>query len=47
MIERKCSKLIEEYLEYFPCVALIGARQSGRTTLLKGMNGAWNYFDLE
>lgn len=47
MIERKCSQLIEEYLEHFPCVALIGARQSGKTTLLDGLDGAWNYFDLE
>ena len=50
MIKRKCSQLIEEYLEYleyFPCVALIGARQSRKTILLGGLDGKWNYFDLE
>jgi len=47
MIKRKCSQLIEEYLTYFPCVALIGARQSGKTTLLNNLGKSWNYYDLE
>ena len=47
MIQRACRQLIDEYLEFFPCVALVGARQSGKTTLVKALNGTWNYFDLE
>jgi predicted AAA+ superfamily ATPase len=47
MIKRTCATLIEEYLEYFPCVALIGARQSGKTTLLQDLKGEWRYYDLE
>ena len=47
MIQRTCDKLIDEYLDFFPCVALIGPRQSGKTTLLNKLSGSWDYFDLE
>ena len=47
MIYRKCKELVEEYLTYFPCVALIGGRQCGKTTLLHDISGNWNYYDLE
>ena len=47
MLKRKCSQLVEEYLEYFPCVALIGPRQCGKTTLLHNMPGDWIHYDLE
>lgn len=42
---------ITEYLSYlltqFPCVAIIGARQVGKTTLAKTVMPNWFYIDLE
>lgn len=40
-------KLFEEYIGLFPCVALIGSRQCGKTTMLKTLPGDWKTFDLE
>jgi predicted AAA+ superfamily ATPase len=34
-------------LELFPCVAVIGPRQCGKTTLVKMLGSSWHYFDLE
>lgn len=31
----------------FPCVAVVGPRQCGKTTLLHTLGSDWNYFDLE
>jgi predicted AAA+ superfamily ATPase len=31
----------------FPCVALVGVRQCGKTTLLKTLPADWQLFDLE
>ncbi len=39
--------LFEEYISFFPCVALIGSRQCGKTTLLQTLPGDWKVFDLE
>lgn len=39
--------LLEEQLRYFPCVAVIGPRQCGKTTLVQSLPGEWNYFDME
>ena len=36
-----------EFLQYFPCIAIIGARQCGKTTLAKIVGKDWPYFDLE
>ena len=47
MLKRKCSQLIDEYLTYFPCVALLGPRQCGKTTLLHNIPGDWTHYDLE
>jgi len=47
MIKRQCVALIEEYLTYFPCVALIGPRQCGKTTLLNNIGTGWSHYDLE
>lgn len=38
---------IKTSLENFPCVVLIGARQVGKTTLLKQVLPEANYYDLE
>ncbi|MBL8026614.1 MAG: ATP-binding protein [Fibrobacteres bacterium] len=46
-MERLCSKLLKEQLSLFPCISIIGARQSGKTTLLKSLQGDWKIFDLE
>lgn len=47
MIQRQCHDLINEYLDFFPCVAMIGPRQCGKTTLLHSCKGEWSYYDLE
>lgn len=45
MIKRILARQIEEKLARFPAVALLGPRQSGKTTLAKTLSSA--YFDLE
>jgi len=47
MIERKSMKLLREYLKYFPCVGIVGARQSGKTTLMNSVANDWQHYDLE
>ncbi len=47
MINRRCAKLIEEYLGLFPCVAMIGPRQCGKTTLLQSIGAGHSCYDLE
>jgi predicted AAA+ superfamily ATPase len=44
---RKYERLLKEYLTLFPCVALIGSRQCGKTTLLQTLPKEWKVFDLE
>ena len=44
---RQYEKLLNEYLLFFPCVALIGPRQCGKTTLLQTLPKDWKVFDLE
>ena len=44
---RKYERLLKEYLTFFPCVALIGSRQCGKTTLLQTLPRDWRVFDLE
>ena len=46
-IKRQFSLLIKEYLAYFPCVAVIGPRQCGKTTIVKNGRQNWKFFDLE
>ena len=47
MKKRYCSHLLNELLELFPCVALIGVRQCGKTTLLNQLPDSWKILDLE
>jgi uncharacterized protein len=46
-MKRIYEKLFKEYIDFFPCVALIGSRQCGKTTLLKTLPRDWKVFDLE
>jgi len=45
MIPRQISRLVLERLGHYPAVGLLGARQSGKTTLARSLEGS--YFDLE
>jgi uncharacterized protein len=38
---------MHEYLSSFPCLAVIGPRQCGKTTLVNSLPGAWTRIDLE
>jgi hypothetical protein len=46
-IKRNLLIKIQTLLEYFPVVAILGVRQSGKTTLAKQIGPDWLYFDLE
>jgi len=46
-MNRAYAPLLRAYLEMFPCVALIGVRQCGKTTLLQTLPSGWKHFDLE
>jgi predicted AAA+ superfamily ATPase len=45
MLKRTLKSLVAKRLKSFPALALLGPRQCGKTTLAKGLPGA--YFDLE
>ena len=46
-MKRSYASLLESYLKTFPCVALLGVRQCGKTTLLQTLPARWKHFDLE
>lgn len=46
-LERTALKSIHLLLEHFPCVAILGTRQVGKTTLLKQVLPKAPFFDLE
>jgi len=46
-MERALGPLLLSYLKEFPCVAVIGVRQCGKTTLVKTLLEDWQHFDLE
>ncbi len=45
--ERSLISKIKKLLQNFPCVVLVGARQVGKTTLLKQILPQANFYDLE
>lgn len=47
MIKRNQEQYIRELLRFFPAVIILGARQSGKTTLAKNIAPNWKYFDIE
>ena len=46
-MRRACESLLRSYLETFPCVAIVGVRQCGKTTLLQTLPQGWKRYDLE
>jgi uncharacterized protein len=46
-LKRNLGKKINELLDYFPVVIILGVRQCGKTTLAKMLRPDWQYFDLE
>ncbi len=46
-MRRAAETLLAEYLAAFPCVAILGVRQCGKTTLLGSLPSGWRVFDLE
>ena len=46
-MDRAVHGLLRDYLRTFPCVALLGVRQCGKTTLLGTLPAGWKLLDLE
>lgn len=47
-MNRQYTEIIREYLSLFPCVVIIGARQTGKSTLMDMVAADESeYFDLE
>ena len=46
-MKRAAAALLRSYLTTFPCVALLGVRQCGKTTLLHPLSPGWKQLDLE
>jgi predicted AAA+ superfamily ATPase len=46
-MKRAYAELLRSYLTQFPCVAILGVRQCGKTTLLQSLPRGWKTFDLE
>jgi len=47
MLSRHAQPLLNSLLKHFPCVALLGARQCGKTTLIRQLPLDWQFFDME
>ena len=47
MLNRNLKEKTLQYLEMFPCVVLLGARQVGKSTLLKQVLPTAKFYDLE
>ena len=46
-LKRSLEYKVNEFLAIFPIVLILGARQTGKTTLAKCCRADWKYFDLE
>ena len=46
-VKRNLEQKLNRLLTLFPVVMLIGARQTGKTTLSKMLRPDWKYIDLE
>lgn len=42
-IKREIASLLTKYASFFPVVAVLGPRQSGKTTLVKELFKAYHY----
>jgi predicted AAA+ superfamily ATPase len=47
MFERELAKQLLEATKYYPIITLTGARQSGKTTLVRHVFKKHQYFNLE
>jgi uncharacterized protein len=47
MIPRHLQDQITKYAKEYPLVALVGPRQSGKTTLVKSLFASYRYISLE
>jgi predicted AAA+ superfamily ATPase len=47
MLPRHLESHLQTLLGHFPCVAITGARQCGKTTLMGSLPGEWRRFDME
>ncbi len=47
MFDRYIQPTVKKTLAHFPCVALTGVRQCGKTTLLGTLGAEWQRFDME
>jgi len=47
MLNRNVAPKVEQLLQQFPIVAIMGARQVGKTTLAKQLAPKWRYIDLQ
>lgn len=45
--KRFCADKLLSLLKLFPCVAILGPRQCGKSTLVKSIGREWKYYDLE
>ena len=46
-LKRNMAQKVEKLLTMFPVVAILGARQTGKSTLAKQCRPDWRYIDLE
>jgi hypothetical protein len=47
MLSRHLERHVATLLRHFPCVAISGVRQCGKSTLVGALPGDWRYFDME
>ncbi len=47
MLPRHLEPHLRKLRRHFPCVAILGVRQCGKTTLLATLPDAWQRFDME